>query len=262
MRRYLRLLALYFEINVQNDAAYRFDFLMKLVLAILSLIGELFTLWVIFANAKSLAGWSAYDAVVLLGVFRIMVALISMVIAPSMRATMEDVRKGTLDFLLLKPMNAQFAASFRQIVIWRLADAILGLALVIGGVALGNSHFSVAAAGQFVITLTAGAIIIYSFWLILATTVFWFTRIANIEMVFWNVFHAGRYPIDVYRPWVRWTLTFILPMAFLTTFPAGALVGRNPPTALWAAVIVAPAMFIAATAFWRFGVRRYSGASA
>lgn len=262
MRRYLRLLRLFFSINVQNDAAYRFDFLMRVLLAVFSLIGELFTLWVIFANARTLAGWSAYDVVVLLGVFRIMVALISMLIAPSMRATMEDVRQGTLDFILLKPMNAQFAVSFRRIVIWRLADAVLGLVLVVVGVVLGSAQFNAAAALQFIVTLTAGAIIIYSFWLILATTVFWFTRIANIEMVFWNVFHAGRYPIDVYRPWVRWTLTFILPMAFLTTFPAGALVGRNPPSAIWAAAIAAPAMFAAATAFWRFGVRRYSGASA
>jgi ABC-2 type transport system permease protein len=200
--------------------------------------------------------------IVLLGVFRVMVGLVGALIAPNMRSTMEDVRSGGLDFLLAKPVNAQFYASFRQWVLWRGIDAVIGVGLIIGGCVALSERVTLLKLGAFVITLAAGAVIVYSFWLFLATTVFWFTRLANIEMVFWNVFHAGRYPLDVYSPRVRWALTYILPLGFLTTFPAAALVGRAGSDMLLASAIVAPLALLAATAFWRVGVRSYSGASA
>lgn len=262
MSRYLRLIRLFLGVSLQNETAYRFDFLTKVIGSLLNVCGELFTLWAIFANAKSLAGWGPYEVVVLLGVFRVMVGLVGMVIAPNMRAVMEDVRSGGLDHVLVKPLSAQFYASLRTWVVFRGLDGFMGAIMIVVGCTLLSAQVSIATLGLFVITLAAGAVIIYSFWLILATTTFWFTRIANIEMVFWNVFHAGRYPLEVYQPWVRWLLTFILPLAFLTTFPAQALVGRAGLTTLLTSLTVAPAMFLIATAFWRFGLRRYSGASA
>lgn len=262
MRRSLRLLRLFASLSLQNETAYRLDFLMKIVGAIINLCGELFTLWAIFANARSLAGWGPYEVVVLLGVFRIMVGVIGMSIGPNMRAMMENIRSGGLDYVLVKPVNAQFYVSFRQWVFFRALDAVSGGLLVIVGCVLLSRQVSPATVGLFAITLGAGAVIIYSFWLFLATLTFWFTRLANIEMLFWNVFHAGRYPIDVYNPWIRWFLTFILPLAFLTTIPSQALLGRAQPGTLLISLTVAPAMLLLASAFWRVGLRRYSGASA
>jgi ABC-2 type transport system permease protein len=262
MVRYGKLLALFVLISIQNDAAYRFDFVMRAIVSALQMCGELLAIWTIFANTRSLGGWSVQEVIVLLGVFRLMHGLIGMTIAPNMRGIMEDIRGGTLDFVLTKPLDSQFYVSFRQFVLWRVTDIVLGLILaVVGAVALGRS----VGPGQvvlFVMMLAAGVTIIYSIWLILATSVFWFTRINNIEMVFWNAFEAARYPVDIYRPWVRWALTFILPLAFLTTFPAGALVGRGGWYAVGAALLVAPALLATATIFWRAGLRRYSGASA
>jgi ABC-2 type transport system permease protein len=81
-------------------------------------------------------------------------------------------------------------------------------------------------------------------------------------MVFWNAFEASRYPIDIYRPWVRSLLTFVLPLAFITTFPAGMLTRNASWNVIWAAMLMAPIMLLLASWFWRFGLRRYSGASA
>ena len=42
----------------------------------------------------------------------------------------EQVRDGTFDFVLTKPINSQFYASLRSIVVWRVFDIIAGLALI------------------------------------------------------------------------------------------------------------------------------------
>ncbi len=262
MLRNLKLLWLFARVSVQDDAAYRLDFLMHFALAFIQLGAELIVVWTIFSNTQSLAGWNAIEILALLGVFRIMVGTIGMCIAPNMRAIMEEIRDGKLDFAILKPVNTQFYATARRFVLWRIADVVFGLGLVMFAAIRLSTSVSTGKVLVFVIMLSSGVTIIYSFWLALATMAFWFTRINNIEMVFWNVFEAGRYPVHIYRPWVRWGLTYIVPLAFLTTFPASALLGKTSSDGAIVAVIFAGVSLLLSSWFWRFGLRHYSGASA
>jgi len=269
MLRYLRLFNLFVRTSIQTDAAYRLDFLLQFPAAIVHVGGLLLGLWVIFHNTADLNGWGAYHMLVIIGVFRVVNGLIAIIIAPNMRRIMEDVRSGNLDFTMLKPINTQFLASTQRVQIWRISDPLAGGVLALVGVHGLAGTVPIAAIFLFLAMLAAGAIIIYSFWLILATLSFWLVRVQNLEMIFWNVFEAGRYPVSIYGPPVRFVLTFVFPVAFAVNFPAQALAGGlapgvpGVPLEAWiGAVLVAPGMFLAATAFWRYGIRHYSGASA
>jgi ABC-2 type transport system permease protein len=110
--------------------------------------------------------------------------------------------------------------------------------------------------------LLAGAVIIYSFWLILATLSFWFVRVENILEIFQSVYEAGRWPISLYPGWMRFALTFIIPIAFVTTVPAEALTGRLTAMTLLGAVVLAALLFAISRVLWRSGLRQYSGTSA
>jgi ABC-2 type transport system permease protein len=262
MRHHLKLIWTFARVCIQDDAAYRFDFLFHAVLAVVQLCAELVGIWVIYSNTETLGGWSAWEILVLLGVFRVMIGMITLFIAPNMRLLMQDIRDGTLDFALMKPLNSQFFASFRRMVAWRVTDVFLGLALASFACIRIWGTIPLWRVGFFAVMLGSGAAIIYSLWLVLATCAFWFTRITNIEMVFWNLFEAGRYPVDIYRPWIRWGLTYLVPLAFLTTFPAGALAGKTNPANALAAIVFAILALIGSSVFWQYGLRRYSGASA
>jgi len=262
MKRYLRLLQLFARVSIQDNAAYRVDFVLHAVLAFVQFGAELVVLWTIFSNTQSLAGWNAMELMALVGVFRIMIGTIAMIIAPNMRAIMEEIRDGKLDFAILKPLNTQFFASTRRFVPWHVSDILAGLGLIAFAMTRLSATLSPGRLAIFVVMLAAGITIIYSFWLALATMAFWFTRINNIEMVFWNVFEAGRYPVHIYRPWLRWGLTYIVPLAFLTTFPASSLlVGKMEPGNAIAALLLAGISFVFSSWFWRYGLKHYSGAS-
>ena len=47
---------------------------------------------------------------------------------------MDDIREGTLDFALTKPVDAQMIVSVREFRFWQLVDVIVGL--VVLGVAM------------------------------------------------------------------------------------------------------------------------------
>ena len=248
---------------------YRANFFAQILVTLLGIGTQLAAVWVIFRHTPNLAGWSLPQVLALLGVYNFMYGFIGAVIAPNMRQVLEDVRQGTLDFALLKPINSQFLVSVRQFEIWRLTDIALGLALVFyasSQMTTGRGSSLAGALGArealtFPLMLLCGGVIVYSFWLILATTSFWFTRIDNIEMIFWNIFEAGRYPIDVYPLYIRRFLTFGVPLAFITTIPARALGGALETPTLLLAALLAVAMAVVSGWFWRVGLRRYGSAS-
>ena len=53
-----------------------------------------------------------------------------------------------------------------------------------------------------------------------------------------------------------------VPVAFIITVPAQALAGRLAHSLLPVAVGVACTLLLLSSAFWRFGLRHYTGASA
>lgn len=262
MLRHLKLLWLFARVSAQNDLAYRFDFVAQVLSSLVQVGAELVGLWIIFSNTTSLVGWNAWEILVLLGVFRVLTGVIALSVSPNMRALMESIRTGTLDYVLLAPVNSQFYASVRRLVLWRVSDVALGLVLVVVGAWRLSIGISFGNAAAFVGLLACAAAIVYAIWLALGTCAFWFTKLTNIEMIFWNVFEAGRYPVDIYRPWMRWTFTYLVPLAVLTTLPARALTGRGAAGALLVAVPMAAVLLIAAAWFWRRGLRSYTGASA
>jgi viologen exporter family transport system permease protein len=102
----------------------------------------------------------------------------------------------------------------------------------------------------------------HHFWLILATLAFWFVRVENILEVFQSMYEAGRWPVSLYPGWLRFALTFVVPVAFATTVPAEALTGRLTVATLLGAGALAVGMLVASRGFWTLGLRRYSGSSA
>ena len=114
----------------------------------------------------------------------------------------------------------------------------------------------------FIVALSTGAVIVYSFWLILATLAFWFIKIENILVIFDSMYQAGRWPIGIYPPALRITLTFLVPVAFAVTVPAEAAVGRLTGATLLGAIGLAIALFALSRWFWNVGIQHYAGASA
>lgn len=259
---YVRLLRVFFGIGLQSELAYRGNFLLQLFETAVQLATGLGGLAIIFSHTRTLAGWRAEEMVMLLGVYFITAGFIGMVVQPSTNRLMQDVREGTLDFVLTKPASSQFLVSFREVAIWRAADVGLGGALMLAAAARLGADVGADHVLLFVAALAAGGVIVYSFRMILATVTFWLVRIENIMVIWRALYEAGKFPLDMYPNWLRAVLTFLVPVAFATTVPAAALAGRMNVTSVAGALALAAALLVAASAFWRYGLRHYTGASA
>lgn len=259
---YLRLLAAYFKVGLMGEAAYRVNFFLQLFQSLLGLGMAVAGLAVIFSYTDSLGGWRPEEILALVGVYLLVGGIIKLVIQPGMERFIESVRDGTLDFTLTKPEDSQLLVTIGRINIWSLIDIALGIGVLVAALVRLGEKLGVLQAGEFILMLMSGAIIIYSFFLILATLSCWFVRIENILVVFQSMYEAGRWPVSLYPGWLRYGLTFIVPVAFATTVPAEALTGRLNLTTMLGAMALAMVLFIVSRLFWKVGLRHYSGASA
>lgn len=258
----LRVLWTFLRLGAMNELAYRVNFFTQLFQAFVALILALGGLAIVFNQTDTLAGWYPTELIALVGIYILVGGLINLVIQPSMQRFMEDIRMGTLDFMILKPEDAQFLVSVRQIEIWKLIDIFMGLGVLVVALIRLGTQLGVGQALAFGVALLAGATIVYSFWMILATCAFWFVKTENILVIFQSMYQAGRWPITIYPGWLQALLTFFVPIAFAVTVPAQALTGRLTGQTLLLAVVVAAVLFGLARWFWRFGIRFYAGASA
>jgi ABC-2 type transport system permease protein len=252
----------YFRLSIVGEAAYRANFFIQLFQSLVNLGVSLAGLGIIFSYTDVLGGWRPDEVLALVGVYFLVGGLIGLVIQPGMEQFIESVRLGTLDFTLTKPEDAQLMISIQRVEIWKLIDIVMGLAVLVTALVRLGEKVGGIQATEFMVMLLAGGFVIYSFWLILATLSFWFVRVENILVIFQSMYEAGRWPVSLYPGWLRYGLTFIVPVAFVTTVPAEALTGRLTWATLLIAIALAAALFIASRAFWRAGLRRYSGTSA
>jgi ABC-2 type transport system permease protein len=260
--RPLRLLWLFFRIGALNELQYRANFWLQLLQSAIALGTGLAVLALVFSQTPALNGWSQPELLAVMGVHILMGGVIGTIVTPNMERLRNDIRQGTFDFILTKPEDIQVLSSVREVRIWQAVDILVGSVVLVFAIGLVQSSIGILEALAFGVALVLGALMIYCFWLILTTVAFWIVRIDEIHELFEGVYQSGRWPVTIYPGWLRISLTFLVPIAFAVTVPAQALTGRLTPETLGLALAFAVLLVIGTRAFFRIGLRRYSGASA
>jgi ABC-2 type transport system permease protein len=260
--RYVRLLGLFAQIELQFAIEYRANLILGLIEEVVIVITSLAAVLILYSHTGAINGWSLPQMIVLLGVYYVVQGAQAVVFETSFERFMEHVRLGTLDFILIKPVDSQFMVSARHVQIPQLGQVVLGFVVLGVGIAQVGEQVRLVDAATFAVTLVCGLLLVYSLLLVLSTLSFWFVRVENLLAIFWSFLDAGRFPVDVYPGWLRITLSTIVPIGIAVTLPAQAIAGRLNPGELILMVVGTLAMWWFAGWFWRRGLRSYTGASA
>ncbi|MGA1623988.1 MAG: ABC transporter permease [Synechocystis sp.] len=259
LRTYGTVLGIFWQTAIAAELEYRLNFVIASVSSLANLVGSLFGLFLFYRTGYQFAGWSWQGALLVLGLFTILQGLAATLFVPNLNRIVRYVEQGTLDFVLLKPISSQFWLSLRQLSPWGLSDVAFGTGLILYASHL--LHLSWQNLGFGVILLAFGTVILYSLWFMLGATSIWFVKIYNVTEVLKGFLEAGRYPVVAYPAIYRVFFTFVIPIAFLTTIPAEAMLGRLNPLWLLADLALAIALLWVSHCFWQFALRFYTSAS-
>jgi ABC-2 type transport system permease protein len=258
----VRLAWTYLRLGVLNEMQYRANFFVAIVQSLLSVAVSLAVLSLVYSKTNELHGWTKSELLVVLGVQILLGGVIHATVQPNMERLTQEVQDGKLDFALTKPADSQLLISLRELRLWQLIDVVSGAVVIGVGISELQTSVGLTDALAFLALLLIGASLLYCFWLILATGSFWVVSMWFLSDLFEGMYQVGRWPIGVYPGWLRYSMTYLVPIGFAVTVPAQAVTHRLHWLTVVVAVVFAVAVFAVARRFWRFGVTKYSGASA
>lgn len=256
-KKYLYLYLEFFKQNAKTMLEYKTDFVIGIFSTFLNQFYGIFFVWVIFENIKQIHGWTFYEITFVYGLLT-MAKGIDMFFFDNLYCLgLEYVREGTFDIFMIRPISPlfQLIASYMQ------QDGI-GL-LLLGAVVIVKSLIELKITlGIFdivmlIIFVISGAAIISAINLIMATTGFK-TVNSHVLMSSVNSFQDfALYPVLIYPKFISFFLTWIIPYAFASFYPADYFLNKGYYAYAVMTPFVAILLWVIALKVWSIGMKNY-----
>ena len=260
MRRYWRVYRTFFTSSLARELEFKANFIAKLGQNTMWIFFFLMILFVVYSRTTSIAGWNRGEAFVLAATVFMMNAIFNALFF-SLQEIPTQIRLGTMDFVVTKPIDSQFWVSTRKFNFDQIGTIIAGTVMLTIGINIANVHPGMLQWVAFVVLLAASTIIFYAFNLALMTTAIWLVRVDNLWVLGESLIGVARYPIDIYESGLKRLLTFVVPLAFLATIPSSELVRGFDLASLGEGVLWAFVVLALSRTFWRKAMQSYTSAS-
>ena len=183
---------------------------------------------IIFSNTSNVKGWSHHQYLFLTGTHMILTSLFETFFFGNCWRVSEMVRNGDLDFVLLRPANAQFLVSFERLDLSSLTNVFVGAGVCIYALKQGDISVTSAQVFLYITLLFSGLVTLYSLVMMFATTSVWFVRQTSLNSLWFYAVSLARYPADIYKPFLGgalwFVLVFIFPVLLVANLPASTMV--------------------------------------
>ena len=260
-RKYLKVYKIFLHTSFASELEYKTNILIDLITAILSLIGSIFLLSIFFQNNTSIGNWEFEEALIIQGIYTILNGITNTWFNPNLSEIVKHIREGTLDFVLLKPIDSQFFISLKKINPSGFLEIMLGFSLLLFCVKINQINLNLSFLSLSLITITCSICILYSLWFFISTTTIWFVKTWNATEVLRSFLYVGRFPLNSFSFSLRIFFSVFIPIAFITTIPSEVFLGLSQSWKILLEIIVSLIFLITSRKFWLFALKFYSSAS-
>jgi ABC-2 type transport system permease protein len=259
--RYLRLLALELRLSASLGLQYRWNFAVDGLVSLLWTALGLVPLYVAFHDRPAIAGWTYERALVVVGWFTLLKGVLDGAVNPSLLIVVDQIRQGTLDFVLIKPKDAQFLVSTTRFEIWKGINALAALGIFVWSFHLLGQVPSPFGVALSLSMLCCAIVVLYSVWIMVVAAAFWVIKLDNLAYLLGALFDFARFPVSVFKGVFRVVFTFVIPLGVMTTYPAEALLGVLSTRTAVLSAAGSLAFAVLARSIWTRAIRRYTSAS-
>lgn len=258
----LRVMLVHWKVGAEYEAQYRVNLVLQIIESAVRLVTGVVAIQLVFGYTKQIGGWTEPELYAVLGVHILLGGLLATFVLDNMFTFMFEVREGELDFALVRPVDSQLFISTRRLQFWNVVDVAVGIIVLSWSLTDLADRLGPLDVALFLVGMVCGALILYSVWMAFTTTAFWLISVDDMAQIISGLYDAGRWPIRLYPLWLQGALTAVVPLGVAITVPAEALTGRLTPAAMSILITVTVLAVAGSRAYWRYGVRNYSGASA
>jgi len=177
----------------------------------------------IYNAGASFPGWDFYEVLLIQGVFTLSTGLIGMTLDGLVWATMQHVREGTFEIVLLKPTSPLTFLISTNFDADSFGLMVGGGALFVVGLVFADVSFT--AVPVFLILFAAGFCVMAGMNMLMAATSFKWVGNSRIPEIFDSLMNFGKYPLTIFPNAIRGFATFVIPVGIIAFYPASALLG-------------------------------------
>ncbi len=263
--RYLRIIRTFWRNSLIREMTFRWHFIINAAAELGWIVMMLIFIEVIYANTGDVRGWTHHQYLFLTGTHLLITSIFEAFFWGNCWRVSELVRTGNLDFVLVRPANAQFLLSFERLDYSSFAN--IPAALGICGYALISSGQSVTL-GQgllYGVLIFGGVMILYALLFMFAITSVWLIRQTGIEGLWFYTVSLARYPAEIYRRFLGgvlfFFLVFVVPVLMVSNLPANVMVRTFEPRMVVHVLLAGLALLALSTVVMRLALRWYRSAS-
>ncbi len=241
---------------------FRGDFFVWSMVELLWMSVNLLTISVIYEHTDSVAGWSKYQMMLLVGTSMLVQRFLMGFFWSSIFEMGRNVRTGNFDFFLAQPGNVLFMATTRKLDPDGLVNSVVAAGVVIYAARQLGLTPEVIDIALYVLMVGCGLVIHYSVLLMSVSMVFWMTSAQGVEGAYFSLTEFSRMPREAFTGvFTKFLFVWLLPVVVVSNTPARTLFdGFNAGLVLWL-VGAAVVWFAVAVFVFHRGLRRYASAS-
>ena len=261
LRKYVKIYKKFLHTSLASELEYKTNIIIDLITAILSLIGSIFLLSIFFQKDVSIGGWNFEQKLIIQGIYTILNGVTNTWFNPNLTEIVKHVREGTLDFVLLKPIDSQFFISLKKINPSGFLEIMLGFLLLLFCIRINQIDLNLGILTFSLITVICSISILYSLWFFISTTTIWFVKTWNATEVLRSFLYIGRFPLNSFSLPLRIFFSVVIPIAFITTIPSEVFLGFSELWKILLEIFVAVVFLFTSRKFWLFALKFYTSAS-
>ena len=261
LTKYLVVYKKFLHTSLASELEYKTNILIDLITAFLSLIGSIFLLSIFFQNTGVIGGWEFKQALIIQGIYTILNGITNTWFNPNLTEIVKHIREGTLDFVLLKPIDSQFFISLKKINPSGFLEILLGFFLLLYCIKINQINLNLNFMILCLITTICSICILYSLWFFISTTTIWFVKTWNATEVLRSFLYIGRFPLNSFSFSLRIFFSVFIPIAFITTIPSEVFLGISQLWKILLEVIVTVVFLSTSRKFWLYALKFYTSAS-
>ena len=257
MRRYLKVYRECIKVAFASASTYRLNFILNCTIMLLGdIIFPLITV-LIYGSGAGFEGWTVYEVLLIQSIFTMSTAIADMSFHGVMWVTMDLVRSGNMEMVLILPVDTMFILMARTF-------SFEGIGLFIGGmtifvVAILNVAVpSVLMWLQFLAYFIIGVLVMMGIALVMAAISFKWVGNSRIPEIFGSIRDFGKYPQSIFPKAVVLISSIIIPVAMIAYYPAAALLGRGN-SSMFIMILPCLLFLLFGIYLYRYMVRLYQG---
>ena len=190
MTKYLQIWLASARYSIVRTLMFRFDFFLWAMVELFWMSVNLLMISVIYQHTDSVAGWSKYEMMLLVGTSLLVQRFLMGFFWSSLFEMGRNIRSGHFDFFLAQPGNVLFMASTRKLDPDGLMNSLVAMGVVAYSAHQLGLHPTAAQLALYALMILCGLIIHYSMLVLTISLAFWLTSAQGIEGSYFKIGRA------------------------------------------------------------------------